>query len=665
MRFFNILFLCFLFAPGFAIGQKAGLPSSDSSKPNAKSSAGLDFYLNDLQKARKNMHYGNYEKVVYQKVCPYLESLSEHTQKLDRVKKQKILEEAVRIYDKALDFSKEHYLMYCLYNYYEATGADEIFQISKRLLSEKKQKQFQDMWAICDREEKEGNGDQVKSSTKKYKKSYLLPEKDYKNMSSASQLGYIKKVKKTFLQLEKTAKKTLSSAIEQKDRALLKFLNFFFIEYSRADLEVEDKCLIGGRIRELVYSNAHRRMVCPTYGNRCEGVKNSFQCGPVFNNQCIPNNPARTISQRCYEASLNKPVKPKEYKKYQSWFDRIATEYCTGKQARRAGCIYFAERMEQINSSAVKKPSRFIPLPKKKPPRPSQTEAGAVCTENCEKPNTEDIKTARTVLDAVKPPPTDEDIVKYFSDTLFGNVSCRCPGNDGCKRGCLPGDKIGKNESPPISKCRGTKDVKESTGNCMRHVTGAIMSAVHNMLAVYCNKTKNNQDYKQCNEDFGFPSDENNICRNGLVLPSALCALNLDGQSDQDFSKIEDRGVRQKCEKYNKLNSDLLSFRIMQDNGDIKEVPLFKKIDPKRLTEFQNDTSKIPEGAVIVAKSGSKHGHVEIKTGKKKCGQNKNQTCFCSDFCRERPTQYTESGIDVQAVFQWNPEIIKYAKELK
>ena len=35
-----------------------------------------------------------------------------------------------------------------------------------------------------------------------------------------------------------------------------------------------------------------------------------------------------------------------------------------------------------------------------------------------------------------------------------------------------------------------------------------------------------------------------------------------------------------------------------------------------------------------------------------------NQICFCSDYCRER--ERYEPPFKLLAVFQWNPEIIKY-----
>ena len=686
MRFFNITFTLWLVYP--SLGHSAPAPSSPEVSKKlsinlaVKSSAGISFYLKELQKARQNIRYENYEQVVYQKICPYLKdikSMELKNQELDQNTRIKIVTEAVKIYNKALDFSEEHYLMYCLYNYYENAHSDEVFRISKKFLPLKKQKQFKDMWALCDRETKEGNGDQV--NTPLEQPYLLLPEENYKAMSEGLQLSYIKKVKKAFFNLENTATNPVLSA-EQKTGSFLKFLNFFFIKYSQADLGVElkDKCLIGGQIRDRIYSHKLRRTVCPTKNNTCGEAKNSFKCGPIFNNKCIAYHPVGTISKRCYKASINKPISPEDYKKYKSHFDKIVTEYCTGRRTRLASCIHFANRIKQINNLSNVTPEqktalkRNIRPPKKAPRRQSnqepqnltsheQTEADAPLCTDCETTNTETQKLKETVDQATKKSgqkPPQKGLVKYFVDTIFTNVSCECEkSNDGCTRGCLPKNQVDNDKSPPISQCV-EDEKKTSRGVCMRYVTNAIMNTVHNLLAIHCNENKNSKDYYQCVSDDDHPR---NICKHGFVLPSALCALNLDGQSDKDFKKIQNTEVRQKCKYHNKLNSSLYHFPVIQEDGSIKNIPLFKKMDPKQLKELQNDTSQIPEGAIIVTNSSNKNGHVEIKTDKKNCGEHQNQTCFCSDFCRERPKY--QAPFIVQAVFQWNPEIIKYAKKPK
>ena len=596
---------------------------------SAKANDRLQFYLTDLRSATAQIHYHNYEEVVYQKVCPYMENLHsmERAQKINPSLRQKILNEVVRIYDKAFDFSGEHYLMYCIYNYYKSTNkANEIFQITQRFLSPKKQKKFKRMWKICDQEEREGNGDShptVSAKKSLNKHSYLLPKEDYKNLTLAFRLNYIKKIKRAFLKFEVDTRK---SALEHKTASLL---NFFI---ARSLASSQGQCLIGGKMRSLVYSQRLRRTVCPVYGNSCDGSKNNFQCGPVFSSKCIPINPVRSISERCYKSSQNEPLPLKNYEKYKSDFDNTIKQYCRGKRAKRVGCIYVTNRIKQINrlmvktpSSSVKQPSSFF---KDKKPQ-ANTEAQAVCTENCEKKNSD----IADIDKALKSARDQEDIVQFFSDTVFDNAKCTCDGNNACKRGCQT--KVARNQSPPVVKCKGPRrDPSESTGKCMRYVTGAIMSVVRQKLAIYCNENSQNtkKDYNQCMQDFRFPSPKNNICRNGFVFPSGLCALNLDGKSAGDFQNIKDSEVREECEMWDQLNQSLVTFPVKQANGDVKQVPLFKKMDLKKNQEFQKDPSKIPEGAIVVMKSKSRHGHAEIKTSKNNCGLRKIKLVFVVIF---------------------------------
>ena len=644
---YSFIWLFCLFAGAYsALAQ----PASGSSR--------LNVYLTDLNLAVQNIQENNYEQVVYQKVCPYMNKLQllEQQQKIHPQIRQKFLELVVNVYGRAFDFSQEHYLMYCLYNYYKSSKPPEdILRISQQILSHKKQTQFISMWKICDKEEKQGNGDNhtVSAKNTSNKNSYLLSKEDYANISPDFRLSYIQKIKKAFLDFE--LNQTARQVVSFEKRANFKaFLFDFFVVSALA----QSQCLIGGKMRPLVYSKRLRRTVCPVYGNSCGGSKNNFQCGVVFSSACIPINPVRSVSERCYKASQNEPLSLKNYAKYKSYFDNVINNYCVGRKAKRAGCIYFMNKINQINSSftktsPVKKPSSA------KTQVEAKTSADAVCTKDCEKKNS-DVTDIAKAIQTVQ----TEDITQHFSDTIFDNAKCKCGGNNGCKRGCQPKDQISKDQSPPIVPCKGEKTPYKSTGNCMRHVTGAIMSVIRQKLAVYCNEEAQNaqKDYYQCMKDFNFPSRKNNICRNGFVFPSALCALNLDGKSAGDFQKITNSKVRKNCKTWDKLNQSLTTFPVKQDDGTVKQIPLFKKV-PLENSGFQKDPSKIPNGAIVVMQSPTKHGHVEIKTNRNKCGIDQKQACFCSDFCRSR-SQYN-APFKVQAVFQWNPEIVQYAKQSK
>ena len=677
MRFIYITFLCcFAISGHLCFAQKTATQNS------------LHFYLTDLISAGSDIQNHNYEEVIYQKVCPYMDGL--HSMELNQTgsahpargavsiaTRQKLLEEVVQVYGRVFDFSDEHYLMYCIYNYYKSkkTG-NEIFKITQQVLSNKKQKQFKGMWEICDREEKTGNGDnpQISAKNPPIDHPYLLPTENYKNMSSSLRLSYIKKIKKAFLQLElnQTGSRQAKSSQMENLIAFLK-LSSFFIEPSFA--QFQGRCLIGGNMRPLTYSKRLKRKVCPIYGNSCGGSKNNFKCGPIFNNKCIPINPVRSMSQRCYQASQKEPVNPEDYKEYKSFADNVIKQYCIGRRAKRAGCINFINRIKQINNSTVKAISpKPVAKPLAKPlAKPSsaketantKTEADVVCTGDCPQPKKKSIieNIVQAIQNAQTQDDSEKDIARHFADIISDTATCKCGSNDACKRGCQPKGTISKNQSPPVVQCRGRKKESKSTGNCMRHVTGSIMSTIHQKLAIYCDEApQTSKDYSQCVRDFRFPSRKNNICRNSFVFPSALCALNLDGNSSGDFQKIQNKKVRKECKKWDKLNRSLTTFPIKQDDGTVRHVPLFKKI-PLEGQDFQSNPDKIPQGAIVVMQSPSKHGHAEIRTSKNNCGKDKNQACFCSDFCRGR-AKYNAT-FKIQAVFQWNPEIIAYAKQRK
>jgi len=133
--------------------------------------------------------------------------------------------------------------------------------------------------------------------------------------------------------------------------------------------------------------------------------------------------------------------------------------------------------------------------------------------------------------------------------------------------------------------------------------------------------------------------------------------LNLDEQSARVYNAIPHKGLRSKCKNWDRYNQSLLHVNHLLYEG-IK-VPLFKKIPPAENKVFQKDPRKIPEGAIIITKSHLKHGHVEVKTNRNVCGKNKTQTCFCSDYCRER----LKYEWPVLAVFEWSPEFIRYVNK--
>ena len=248
-----------------------------------------------------------------------------------------------------------------------------------------------------------------------------------------------------------------------------------------------------------------------------------------------------------------------------------------------------------------------------------------------------------------------DQIIEYFLDTVFKNSFCECQGNDGCTRGC---------------RCEGKKPSRRSTDNCAKHVTGAMMTVIHSFLFTHCNSidggaSQNAVDYDQCVDSFQEDVKNGNIsiCRHGFKFSSAFCLLNLDGQSFDLYDSISDKGIRRKCKNWDRYNQSLLNVNASAYYGDMTIVPVFKKVPFEKITskkngKFQVDPAKIPVGSIVIAESdlNNSNGHVEIKTDRNECGEDKTQACFCSDFCRERLI-YDKP---VLAVFEWNPKFIRY-----
>ncbi len=254
-------------------------------------------------------------------------------------------------------------------------------------------------------------------------------------------------------------------------------------------------------------------------------------------------------------------------------------------------------------------------------------------------------------------------MLKYtFSrTTIYDNSKCECGPNGGCIRGCLR--EVEKDQTPhPISKCE--DNPAKDTGWCARHVLGAIMNTIHNKLAIHCKENAINtnttaRDRKQCLKQ--WDKGKYNICQHSFVFEHAYCALNLDGKyKDQPFSKddITDSSVRENCNNHTKrTNEALLNFPIIKDGNRMEDVPLFERIPLDE--KYKKNPESIPEGAIIVMDTDSPSGHIEIKTNKKDCGADNKQTCFCSDFCIERP-----KIMKIKAIFKWNDKIVNYANNL-
>ena len=228
--------------------------------------------------------------------------------------------------------------------------------------------------------------------------------------------------------------------------------------------------------------------------------------------------------------------------------------------------------------------------------------------------------------------------IQKLSNSLYENSSCFCSNNNDCSRGC----------SKSQGSCRGTKAVSKPTEYCMRHITGSIMHTIDQ----YCQKMNKDTSRDQCLVDMEEikknKEGKNNICRQSLFYPSALCVVNLDGQDRINSHTIKSKSIRNNCRYYNSLNANLRYFYAKLNNR-VEKLPLFIEVPIE-------SPEALPFGSIIVLQSSNSNGHVEVKTNKKNC---KGSYCFCSDFCVSREGGW-KAPYKPLVAFQWNPLFINY-----
>ena len=97
----------------------------------------LDLWVVDLQKEVKRTNFHNHREIVYNKICPLMDRLKnlEEKAKVSGEKRQRFLVSVLRVYDKVLGFSLDHNVVGCLYDYYMTSSPDELFKLSKDVLS--------------------------------------------------------------------------------------------------------------------------------------------------------------------------------------------------------------------------------------------------------------------------------------------------------------------------------------------------------------------------------------------------------------------------------------------------------------------------------------------------------------------------------------------------
>ena len=664
---------------------------SAAAKAGGVSDAVAEKWIRSLRQDRKKLNAKNFPYILDGRVCGYLQKLKEAEKQkkgrppLSAIKKKDFFKEVLRIYGKALDHTLDHNHFYCLYHYFGSPRHPKILELGGAFLSAEKREKLLGRLEVCHGVEIEGNGDdpnnpggssrmrelyksQKESEKKQPGKSgkdaaadppplKLLPPAVYGKMPYKLQKRYSNSARRAFLELEKDSEKKSPAARQAQAAPLPAFLLWpFFASAAEAGLARPARCLIGGALRKTVYQDQTGRYVCPTRDNPCEGQKDGFKCGLVFNEKCVSRNPVKSLSKRCYEAAREEPVSHEKYRQFSDSLRGDFDAYCRD-HARGAACQLYALRINQAEEYFSKKAETAEA--ERQTQITERTEAQAACLDCLEAAPSPD-KTAEILKSIASFDQIERtEMTDYLSDSVFEISACKCePGNDRCTRGC------GKPGSPPLLDCKGDKPQGKSWKKCMRHVLSSMMKTIHEFMGKHCPNYP--FDYGACDKGGGAGA-KSPICDQGFVMPSALCALNLDGKDRysliEDTEPIKDRRgrpavtkpVSKSCEEWKSHNKSLTEVVILDDEGQPKKIPLFQKID------MPEDPEDLPDGSIVVMSSRSPHGHVEIKTNKNKCGDGED-VCFCSDYCASRKGGY-KPPFKPLAAFQWNPEALKYFEE--
>ena len=87
------------------------IEQSDKRMSSVNNDEILNSYISELKRVRKFLNYDNYERTIYQQVCSYVDKVKSIELKypLLQAKRRQFLEEVVKVYDRVLDLSNEHY----------------------------------------------------------------------------------------------------------------------------------------------------------------------------------------------------------------------------------------------------------------------------------------------------------------------------------------------------------------------------------------------------------------------------------------------------------------------------------------------------------------------------------------------------------------------------
>ena len=642
IKFFLFVFLLADFVSSSAKQKTIVLSSiaiSSNKKAENKNKLSRDFFnqaAQTLKEKQKNLNKVNFPYVLEKHVCKVLdEAKRKDISYVSEISQKLFLQEVVQTYDKILEYSLDHNYFYCLYYYFEEEKPKLIMELAKDYLDKEKRGLFLDRLKTCYETETRDQGiPPMEHLNVSQKRPSLTPLslREYMQLSKTDRLKISNSLRRALLALEK-----------YQDNLLVAKLSPIDFLIPKAFAESRNQCIIGGVLKEKIYSSQINRTVCSARNNSCNGRSNTFQCGVLFKSVCIPLHSIKNISKRCYQASQNKALSRSTYNQFLITENPAYHEYCSERQERNngragAGCNFYFKVIEDLK----KRYSESDDETDSQIPGDPHTEVG-FCDDCLTRENTEQNENLKSIEDIVELSQKDSELVKYLSDQIYSNSQCRCGVNDACTRGCK------RDEYPPKLDCRGKRDRYKSTKYCMRHVNGALVDTIDAFLKQYCGG--NNFDRRQCLKihNRGL-TDAKSICTKSFVLPSALCALNLDGKDRYGY--IPYRNIKNECKDLENSNNQYLKkIRVISDDGQsVEDIPLFEEIP------LPEDPDDLPTGAIVVMNSGSIYGHVEIKTNKNNCD---GKPCFCSDFCTSRSGGYNFPN-KPRVAFRWHPRLLDY-----
>ena len=177
----------------------------------------------------------------------------------------------------------------------------------------------------------------------KVRKNLLLSVHEYKRLSHPIHRMYIKEIRRAYLQFEQRSgyNKLQKFSRKRRKQALL-FLSPLLISYSEA-AAASSKCLIGGVLRDQTASGE-----CSTSGRSCNGSSDNFKCGGIFSGACVPIQPVKRLSKRCYDYSKDIALSAADYKNWKNLFDNTIQAYCENQKKAALDCEAFKDRLDQI-----------------------------------------------------------------------------------------------------------------------------------------------------------------------------------------------------------------------------------------------------------------------------------------------------------------------------